>query len=139
MPRTCPPQSAGLPPSNVYHDRSKNHSRDRFRRRHPARKGRPTNAERDALVRTIIGAMDKKSPEAIAVLVKRDVCIVRFVIRAAREAFARHAEDYVELHWHGAVVAASKGDAGPAAWALERIQADGKRVIDLPSTTRNVR
>lgn len=129
MLRTCPPQSAGLPPSNVYHDRSKNRSRNRFRRRHPAKKGRPTSDEQDVVVRTIIAKMDRKSPEAIARLVKRDVGTVRCVIRAAREAFARHAEDYVELHWRGAVVAASKGDARPAQWALERIQAEDTHIV----------
>lgn len=52
------------------------------------------------------------------------------VISAAREAFALRAGEYVELHFEGAQVAASKGDTGPAEWALSRIVEQGTRVVD---------
>jgi hypothetical protein len=85
------------------------------------------------MVGSIISMMDRKTPEAIAIKVGRDVGTVRAVLRAGRQAFARHAADYVELHWRGAAVAASKGDARPAQWALERIKADSERVVE-PAT-----
>ena len=135
MPRACPPQSPGLPPSRVYAYDS-NRTRDRFRRRHPAKRGRPTDAERERIVSTVFSKMNAKSPEAIAKMVKRDVATVRFVIRAAREALARRAEDFVEAYMTATVVAASKGDARPAQWLLERIHAEGVRVIELPCVQR---
>jgi hypothetical protein len=134
MCRTAPPQSPGLPPSRVYYHDS-NRKRDQFRRRHPAKRVRPTNTDRERIVSTAFAKMDGKSPEDIAKIVKRDVGTVRAVIRFAREALARRAEDYVELHWVATVVAASKGDARPAQWALERIQAEGEHVVEPPHRT----
>mgnify|MGYP001610756385 CR=1 FL=1 len=52
------------------------------------------------------------------------------VIQAAREALARRAPDYVDLHFQAAEVAAAKGDARPIEWALSRIAEDGARIVD---------
>jgi hypothetical protein len=50
-------------------------------------------------------------------------------IAAAREALQKRAEQYVDIHTKAAKVAASKGNATPAQWALEHISeidAEGK-------------
>lgn len=76
--------------------------------------------------------MADKTPQDIArrVGVSTDGKTVRQVIGIAREAFARRAQDYVDLHFEAAEVAAKKGDAGPAQWALERIAEAGQHVVD---------
>ena len=59
---------------------------------------------------------------------------VREAIKVARQALAGAAETYVELHMLATEVAALKGDASPAQWALERIAEGGARVVDAPKT-----
>ena len=57
---------------------------------------------------------------------------VREAIKVARQTLAGAAEKYVELHMLATEVAALKGDAAPAQWALERIAEGGARVVDAP-------
>ena len=59
---------------------------------------------------------------------------VREAIKAARHALASAAETYVELHMLATEVAALKGDASPAQWALERIAEGADRVVDAPKS-----
>lgn len=66
----------------------------------------------------------------IAVGVEATSKSVRQLIRDARAKFARRADFYVETHATAAAVAASKGDARPAEWALEHIAEEGERIVD---------
>lgn len=55
---------------------------------------------------------------------------VREMIRDARARFASRAAFYVEMHAEAAAMAAARGDARPAEWALERIADGDARVVD---------
>src|SRR5439155_1238146 len=57
---------------------------------------------------------------------------VREVVAAAKETLQRRVGEYVEIHIVAAKVAAMKGDADPAQWALENIAVEGERVVDPP-------
>lgn len=57
---------------------------------------------------------------------------VREVMGAARETMQRRVGEYVEIHLVAAKVAAMKGDAEPAQWALENIVTEGERVVAPP-------
>lgn len=57
---------------------------------------------------------------------------VKELVKSARALFARRAEFYVEAHAQATLVAAGKGDASPAEWALERIAEAGERIVDPP-------
>lgn len=129
--RSSAPASPGLPPARriVPH-----HTRKR--RKHPARQG--TRAQKtEALVAAAMEVLTKGArPEDAAVKVGLDASgrTVREVVLSAREVFARHAKFYVEAHVIATQMAAEKGDAEPAQWALERIADSGERVFDPPKT-----
>ena len=88
------------------------------------------------LVAAAMTAPEDTPPHAIAkkVGVSTDARPVRAAIKKAREVLAGAAERYVELHMLATEVAALKGDASPAQWALERIAEGGARVVDAPKT-----
>ena len=129
MPHPIPGRSPGLPPSapDPY---GGNKPRDREHRLHPAKKGRPTRAERELAVRLAVGLMDSTSPEKIARVVARDTTTIKAVIKAARQDMQSRVGDYVEAHWNATKVAADMGDAKPAQWALERISEGEQRVVE---------
>lgn len=128
MPHPLPPKSPGLPPSGP--PPKDNAPRDARRRRQPAKKGRPTDAEGQKIAETVLAMMGSKPPEAIARVVHRDTTAIKAVIKSARQSMQSRAEDYVEAHWNATKVAADLGDAKPAQWALERISEGEQRVVE---------
>lgn len=113
------------------------HRDERRRRNYPAKRGPLSLQTTEQLLATTMSEMDSTSPPEIAkkVGVGTDGRAVRKVIESAREALARRAEDYVELHYMAALNAAAEGDAKPAQWALERITEAGARIVDSPKVT----
>ena len=135
-----PPKSPGLPPSGPNPDGG-NKPRDREHRRHPAKIGRPTTAERELAVQTTLARMDQDPPEKIARLVSRDTATIKALIKSARQDLQSRAGDYVAAHWNATKVAADLGDAKPAQWALERISEGEQRVVEKEkagSTSPNI-
>ncbi len=131
--RDLPPASSELiAPSDVSERSDK-----RRRQAHPAKVGRPSNAEQVEAVNTVFDAMRKEiDPNvgdlAVAVGAGQDGRRVREIMTTAKEAIQRRVGEYVEVHMVAAKVAALKGDARPAEWALENIAVEGERVVDPP-------
>lgn len=130
--RSLPPASEGLiAPSDVA-----SRADTRRRQEHPARIGRPSKAQDDQTVHEVFEGMKKGlSIGEIAANAEcgQDGRHVREIMSTAREAIQRRVGEYVEIHLVASKVAAMKGDADPAQWALENIAVEGKRVVDPPA------
>lgn len=126
--RDLPPASSELTaPSDV-----SVRSDARRRRVHPARIGRPSGESQDQTVHEVFEGMRKGLEiEDIAANAQcgQDGRHVREVMSSAREQLQRRVGDYVEIHLVAAKVAAMKGNADPAQWALENIAVEGERVV----------
>lgn len=126
------PASPGLPPS-----RRPLPTPTKRRRAHPAipRKGTTQLQKTEALIAAadeVIKGDATPVAAAIAHGLEASGVSVRELVKSARSAFARRAEFYVEAHATATIIAAQKGNAEPAQWALERIAEDGERVVDSP-------
>lgn len=129
--RHAPPASPGLTvPSG-----KQVHADVRRRQRHPGKPGPIPLATTEQLVAKAMTDTTSTPQEiAKAVGVSTSGVPVREAIKKARQVLANAAEKYVELHMVATEIAAMKGDAGPAQWALERIAEGGQRVVDAPKT-----
>jgi hypothetical protein len=127
--RALPPASAGLTaPADVAERSDARRRRDRG-----AKVGRPLNAEAEEAVSTVFDAMKREmniadTADKAGVGEKR----VKSVMKAAKSKMQAAVEEYVDIHLVAAKVAALKGDARPAEWALENIAVEGERVVDPP-------
>lgn len=133
--KTSAPASPGLPPS-----RRPLPTQTKRRRAHPAipRKGSTQLQKTEALIAAadeVIKGEATPVAAAIAHGLEASGVSVRELVKSARNAFARRAEFYVEAHMTATTVAAQKGNAEPAQWALERIAEDGERIVDSPKAT----
>jgi hypothetical protein len=99
--------------------------------------------EREMVARFV---MDQDQPitpvqeRAMARMLRRPADVVKDLIQEARVTFATRAPRYVDIHLHATEQAlALKSAKGfevarrGAEWAIERIAADGARVIDQPN------
>lgn len=131
--RALPPASRELlAPAGVSERADK-----RRRREHPAKVGRPSNAEQVEAVNTVFEAMKREIDPSIedmaaAVGAGQDGRRVKDIMRTAKSALQQAVGEYVEIHKVAAKVAAMKGDSRPAEWALENIAVEGERVVDPP-------
>lgn len=130
--RALPPASAELcAPSDVAVRSDK-----RRRQEHPAKVGRPTNDEAAEAASIVFDAMKREMtvPETAARIgAGQDGSRVKAIMKTAREVIRERLTEYVDIHLVAAKVAALKGDAGPAEWALENLDVDGERVVTPPS------
>jgi hypothetical protein len=125
------PQSVGLPPSEILNEKKK---RDKHRNRYPAKQGRISMAKTEEIVAKVMETKgDMSKAEEIAIEVSQDVGTIRATIRKARATLQSRAEEYVDIHTRGAVIAASLGNTKPAEWALERIAEGKDRIVDPPA------
>ncbi len=129
-----PPTSPGLPPSGRTRTR-----RDKAIHRYPGKPGRPTLKRTEEITATTLALMDSKTPVQIAKGLGTSIRAekVRDVIKAARVALALRAQDYVDLHFQAASIAAESGDAKPSQWALTMIAEEGARIVDAPQVAQN--
>lgn len=129
--RDLPPASEGLiAPSGVSERADK-----RRRQEHPARIGRPSNEAQGQTIHEVFEGMRKGLEiEDIAANAgcAQDGRHVREIMSTAKEQMQRRVGEYVEIHIVAAKVAAMKGNADPAQWALENITVEGERVVDPP-------
>lgn len=129
--RDLPPASLELrAPSDVAE-----RSDARRRHAHPGRIGRPSADQQDQTIHEVFEGM-RKGLEVTDIAANagcgQDGRKVREIMATARETLQRRVEDYVEIHVVAAKVAAMKGNAEPAQWALENIAVEGVRVVDPP-------
>jgi hypothetical protein len=130
--RALPPASAELNAPAGVADRSD----ARRRREHPAKVGRPSNAEAAEAAAVVFDAMKREMtvPETAARLgAGQDGRRVKELLKTAREVIRERIGEYVDIHLVGAKVAALKGDTRPAEWALENLDVDGERVVTAPN------
>lgn len=129
--RSLPPASEGLlAPSDVSARADK-----RRRDAHPGKVGRPSKEHDDRTVHEVFEGMKRGldvGEIAANAACGQDGRKVREVMSAARETMQRRVGEYVEIHMVAAKVAAMKGDAEPAQWALENIAVEGERVVNPP-------
>lgn len=138
--RYAPPASEGLAAASG----KAVDSTERRRRNYPAKKGPMTLETTENVIETALRILDDEGKTGSMVQAIRAAAVdlgveangrpIKAVIKSAREALARRANDYADLHWNAAVMAAMKGDAGPAQWAIERIAEGGQRIIDAPKS-----
>ncbi len=126
--RTAPPIAPGMPPS-----RRIKTTEEKLQSKHPGRRGRIPADVKDLIMSEALANL-QATPQEIAI--KAGVSTrgrpVRDIIKTARETLASRAEELVECVVVAAKIAAVAGDHKPAAWALERIQEEGLRVVDPP-------
>jgi hypothetical protein len=136
VPRNDAPTTRHAPPASEGIDAGAGKAvsaTSRRQARHPAKPGPLSLKTTETLFDEVVEGLEEGRPTheiARRAGVSADGKTVRKVIETAREAFARRAEDYVELHFRAAQEAAQNGDAGPAQWAIERIVEGGVRVVD---------
>lgn len=138
--RYAPPASDGI----VAASGKAVESAERRRRNYPAKRGPLTLETTENVIETALAILDAEGKSGSMVQAIRSAAVelgveangkpIKAVIKSAREALARRANDYADLHWNAAVMAAMKGDAGPAQWAIERIAEGGQRIIDAPKS-----
>lgn len=130
--RALPPASAELSaPAGVVE-----RSDARARREHPAKVGRPSNADAAEAASVVFDAMKREMtiPETAARLgAGQDGRRTKELLQTAREVIRERIGEYVDIHLVGAKVAALKGDTRPAEWALENLDVDGERVVTAPN------
>lgn len=132
--RSLPPASAGLrAPASVSGRADK-----RARAEHPAPSGPLSEERASALVDLTMRMMDKLTPKEIAIEagVSADARPVKQIIKHVRQRLTERAEFYLEAHAVATIQAAVEGDAKPAQWALERINADGEHIVDPVDTEK---
>lgn len=138
--RYAPPASDGI----VAASGKAVESAERRRRNYPAKRGPLTLETTENVIETALVILTETADREEATRAIRTAAVelgveangkpIKAVIRAAREALARRANDYADLHWKASVMAALKGDAGPVQWAIERIAEGGQRIIDAPKS-----
>lgn len=137
--RHAAPASDGLADSARVTDK-----RERARRNYPSKTGPKSLETTENIITAALAILDENaergplaqaaSEAAVSLGIDASGRPIKVVIKAAREALARRAADYANLHWQASVMAAMKGDAGPAQWAIERIAEGGQRIIDAPKS-----
>lgn len=116
----------GLPPSSKKLD-----TKERRQRNRPVKSG-PMPESVKSLIESL-ALTTAATPAEIAAQAGRDGSVAtKELVLNARERLARRAPELVEAVLMAATVAAAEGDHKPAAWALERINVDGARVVDPP-------
>lgn len=98
--------------------------------------GRMSESEKELIERFLLSRPEGETldtstrrAKALAVVMGRSVETVRAAIVKAADLLAQRSEEYADLHFVATKIAATKGDAAPSQWALERISAesaDGK-------------
>lgn len=129
--RALPPASAELrAPADVAE-----RSDARRRRQHPTKIGRRSAEEQEEAIATVFEGMRKEltvGEMAAEAGLSQDGRKVRDIMETAKEKMQRRVGEYVDIHMVAAKVAALKGDAEPAQWALENIAVEGERVVTPP-------
>lgn len=109
------------------------------RRKKPApRKRGPMGEKEKTATALILDLNPAASFEAIAKILGRKTSSIHNYVTASRDMLRYAAPRYLELHMKAATIAASQGNASPAQWALERIEAtndEGEkvRVVEAPA------
>jgi hypothetical protein len=132
--RSLPPASDGLRAPAAVSGRADK----RARAEHPAPSGPLSEERAQNLLDLTLRLMDKLSPKEIAIEagVSADARPVKQIIKHVRQRLTERAEFYLEAHAVATIQAAVEGDAKPAQWALERINADGEHIVDPVDTEK---
>lgn len=103
---------------------------------------KPRPAERDLIAALVLeqpSGLDDRQIRNLSLAMRRTKDDIKAIIEDARDTFAGHAGRYVEIHKQSAEKALKKGDAKSlevaarsAQWAIERMSADGVRIVDKP-------
>jgi hypothetical protein len=96
----------------------------------PTRKGPLTKAEKSLLQAVDLKADVSSTAQTLAPVLGRTPEALRKAIREARERLTANAGLYVELHAKAAALAATRGDARPAQWAMEHIADGSERIVE---------
>lgn len=109
----------------------------RRRRAHPAKR-KPLLEKTQDIIKAAEAVLAGTPVQKAAIEAGVDVTgkSVKELVKQARERFLSRVNDYVDIHIEAARVAAADGDAKPAQWALERIAAEGERVVELVADPR---
>jgi hypothetical protein len=99
--------------------------------------------ERDMVARFVLDQDQPITPvqeRAMARMLRRSPEVIRDLIQDARVTFAKRAPRYVDIHMRATEEALASGTVNGldtalrgSQWAIERIAADGARVIDPPN------
>lgn len=99
----------------------------------PGRSGPMSAPEKELIERFLLARPEgeeintaTKRAKALAVVMGRSTETVRRAIVSAAQRLAERSEEYTDMHFVAAKIAAAKGDAAPSQWALERISAEGE-------------
>lgn len=95
----------------------------------PLKPGSLTQAEHAAVDALVMSSEPGETEEqfqertkALSLALRKSTAAIKSAVPKARERLQERALSYADLHFEAAQIAAMKGDASPAQWALERIK-----------------